>query len=130
MSKQQLEPTCYTGEPASSGHAVGIVHVVHFSFECRSISPILLGIGNAQATPYILAAPHASPALTPALLRAEGLLLELGGKLSHASHLCRELGIPCIGSVPADVIAKSAGKLVELTGSSGTIRILRPRIGE
>ena len=55
--------------------------------------------------------------------RIKGLILEGGGILSHASIVCRELGIPCITDVTEASIKLKDGQIVELNADQGFIKL-------
>jgi pyruvate,water dikinase len=48
---------------------------------------------------YILVSKFTNPELLPLMINAAGIITEIGGKLSHAAILARELGIPCAVAV-------------------------------
>ncbi len=73
----------------------------------------------------ILVTRAASPALTPLLLLAAGMVTEAGGGASHSSLLARELGVPAVVNVDNATRAITDGQVVEVDGTRGTVRLLR-----
>lgn len=72
----------------------------------------------------ILVAPYTDPGWTPLFLPAAGIVVDMGGLLSHGSIIAREYGIPAVVNVgPATHIIRT-GDLVEVDGDSGTVRII------
>jgi pyruvate,water dikinase len=48
----------------------------------------------------ILVAPSTDPGWTPLFLTAAGLVMEMGGSMSHGAVVAREYGIPAVVGVP------------------------------
>lgn len=72
----------------------------------------------------ILVAPFTDPGWTPYFLPAAGIVMDMGGMLSHGSIVAREYGIPAVVNVgPATKIVKT-GQMIEVDGTRGTVRIL------
>lgn len=55
---------------------------------------------------------------------ASAILVERGSLLSHSAIVSREMGIPCIVSVPNLLKRLKTGDLVEMDGASGIIKII------
>jgi pyruvate,water dikinase len=73
----------------------------------------------------ILVAPFTDPGWTPHFLTAAGIVMDMGGLLSHGSIVAREYGIPTVVNVgPATRIVKT-GQVVQVDGGRGIVRILR-----
>ncbi|MEW6554797.1 MAG: PEP/pyruvate-binding domain-containing protein [Actinomycetota bacterium] len=73
----------------------------------------------------IMVAPFTDPGWTPHFLTAAGIVMDLGGLLSHGSIVAREYGIPTVVNVgPATRIIKT-GQIVQVDGDRGTVRILK-----
>lgn len=64
------------------------------------------------------------PGLTPSFINAAGVVLEIGGVLQHGAIVARELGIPCVSSILGATELLQNGQMIEVNGSSGTIRLL------
>ncbi len=75
---------------------------------------------KAGKGPYILVLESFSPRHALMALRAKGIIVERGGKLSHGAIYARELGIPCVRLERAREIIKEGtwvridGEIVEL----------------
>ncbi|MBM3315307.1 hypothetical protein FJY71_05640, partial [candidate division WOR-3 bacterium] len=73
----------------------------------------------------ILVAPYTDPGWTPYFLPAAGIVVDVGGLLSHGSIVAREYAIPAVVNVgPATRIIRT-GQLVEVDGNRGRVRILK-----
>ncbi len=72
----------------------------------------------------ILVTHAASPQLTPLMLMAGALVVEVGGGASHSSLVARELGLPAIVDAPQAIQVLTDGMLVEVDGARGVLRII------
>jgi len=72
----------------------------------------------------ILVARATDPGWTPLFLNANGVVLEVGGLLQHGALVARESCKPCVAGVDNVASLLKDGQLVEIDGTSGTIRIL------
>jgi phosphohistidine swiveling domain-containing protein len=101
-----------SGSPVSPGLVEGQVHVV---FDPR----------QAQLAPgEILVCPGTDPAWTPLFMAAGGLIMEVGGMMTHGSVVAREYGIPAVVGVHQATLRLKDGQRIRLDGSSGRIEIL------
>jgi pyruvate,water dikinase len=72
----------------------------------------------------ILVASHTDPGWTSLIALSKGIIIEHGGVLSHASIVARELQIPAVIGVADAVNFLKDGQLVEIDGSTGTVKII------
>jgi phosphoenolpyruvate synthase/pyruvate phosphate dikinase len=101
-----------TGSPVSPGMAEGIVRVV---FDPH---------GTQLAPGEILVCPGTDPSWTPLFLAASGLVMEVGGMMTHGSVVAREYGIPAVVGVHEATRRLHTGQRVRVNGNSGQIVIL------
>ncbi|MBG01703.1 MAG: phosphoenolpyruvate-utilizing protein [Acidimicrobiaceae bacterium] len=95
------------------GVAEGIARVV-----TDPSDPGSLGTGD------ILIAPLTDPSWTPLFVPAEAVVVNVGGQMSHAVIVSRELGMPCVvAAADATQIIKD-GSHIRVDGSSGVVTIL------
>jgi pyruvate,water dikinase len=70
----------------------------------------------------ILVAPATDPSWTPLFTLASGVVVEVGGMLSHASTIAREYGLPALANVKNATRLLATGDRVRLDASGGRIR--------
>lgn len=108
----RIDGSTLAGTPVSPGVSVGVVRVV--------FDP-----GNAQLTPgEILVCRGTDPAWTPLFLAAAGLVMEVGGLMTHGSVVAREYGIPAVVGVHDATTRLRTGDRVRVDGTNGSITIL------
>lgn len=73
----------------------------------------------------ILVAPATDPGWTPLFARAAGVVVELGGVMSHSATVAREYGLPCVSNVVGAIHRLRDGDLLRVDGTHGTIEILQ-----
>ena len=73
----------------------------------------------------IMVAPLTDPAWTPLFLAVDGVVVNVGGQVSHAVIVSRELGIPCVVSVEDATERIKDGTVIEVDGTKGEVTILR-----
>jgi rifampicin phosphotransferase len=101
------------GSAVSPGVAEGAVRVV-------------LDPRGAELAPgEILVCPGTDPAWTPLFLAAAGLVMEVGGMMTHGSVVAREYGIPAVVGVSRATTRFSTGMRVRVDGNSGSVTILK-----
>jgi phosphohistidine swiveling domain-containing protein len=104
------------GSPVSPGLVEGVVHVV---FDPR----------GAQLAPgEILVCPGTDPAWTPLFLIAGGLVMEVGGMMTHGAVVAREYGIPAVAGLHEATRRLQNGQRVRVDGSSGRVRVLKDMV--
>ncbi|MFA4834172.1 MAG: PEP-utilizing enzyme [Patescibacteria group bacterium] len=73
----------------------------------------------------ILVAPMTSPDFVPLMRKAAAIITDVGGLMSHAAIISRELNIPCIvGTKIATQVLKD-GDLVEVDAERGVVRLIK-----
>jgi pyruvate,water dikinase len=72
----------------------------------------------------ILVCPGTDPSWTPLFLTAAGLVMEVGGMMTHGAVVAREYGIPAIVGVDRATTRLKTGQRVRVNGSSGQIILL------
>ena len=73
----------------------------------------------------ILVTRSTDPAWTPLFMKASGLVMELGGMLSHGAVVAREYGLPAVVNVSGAVQMLKDGDQVTIDGSTGVVWVLR-----
>jgi rifampicin phosphotransferase len=83
---------------------------------------VILDPTGARLEPgEILVAPSTDPGWTPLFLTAGGLVMEMGGAMSHGAVVAREYGIPAVVGVPDATGRIATGERITVDGSAGTI---------
>ncbi|MCC6457579.1 MAG: phosphoenolpyruvate synthase [Caldilineaceae bacterium] len=72
----------------------------------------------------ILIAPFTDPGWTPLFINAAGLVMEVGGLMTHGSVVAREYGIPAVVSVIDATKKIHTGQQIRVNGSAGYVEIL------
>ncbi|KAK8798692.1 hypothetical protein WA158_007776 [Blastocystis sp. Blastoise] len=73
----------------------------------------------------ILVAPATDPAWTPLFVPASGVVIAIGGPLTHGSIVAREMGIPCVVNVNNLMEKVKNGMRIRIDGGKGTVEILK-----
>jgi pyruvate,water dikinase len=72
----------------------------------------------------ILVLPSTDPTWLPLLRLAAGLIVEMGGLLSHGSVIAREYGLPAVANIPDATRRYRNGDMVLVDGSTGVVQVL------
>ena len=72
----------------------------------------------------ILVARTTDPSWVSVFLAARGLVIDVGGALSHAAIIARELGVPCVIGTSNGTKLIPDGASIELDGDTGVVRLL------
>ena len=72
----------------------------------------------------ILVAPYTDPSWAAIMFTAAGLVVDIGGELSHAAVVARELGIPCVMSTGDGTRRLRDGDLCRIDGAAGTVEVI------
>jgi rifampicin phosphotransferase len=72
----------------------------------------------------IIVAPASNPSWVPVFTIAGGLVTNTGGVLSHAAVVAREFGLPAVVGATEATSKIADGRLVEIDGTAGTVRLL------
>ena len=111
VSASAADGSALRGSPASPGLSTGPARVIR--------SPL-----GARLEPgEILVAPSTDPGWTPLFLTAGGLVMEMGGMMSHGAVVAREYGIPAVVGVPDATERIATGQRITVDGSAGVVTI-------
>lgn len=100
------------GTAASAGVVEGIARVV--TDPAREV----------LHTGEILVAPFTDPGWTPLFLNASGLVMEVGGLMTHGSVIAREYGIPAVVGVSGALSRLKTGQRLRVHGTEGYVEVL------
>jgi pyruvate,water dikinase len=111
-NRENLPEGALAGMPASSGVIEGIARVI--------TDPAQASINKGE----ILVAPFTDPGWTPLFINAAGLVMEVGGLLTHGTVVAREYGIPAVAGI-TDVTRKiKTGQKIRVDGNSGYVLVV------
>lgn len=99
------------GSPVSPGVVEGTVRVV--------LDPQQANLAPGE----ILVCPGTDPAWTPLFLAAGGLVMEVGGLMTHGAIVAREYGIPAVVGVHQATTRLQTGQRIQVDGSTGQIQL-------
>jgi pyruvate,water dikinase len=99
------------GTAASPGQVSGAARVV--------LSPHGVHLEPGE----ILVTPSTDPGWTPLFLTAGGLVMEMGGMMSHGAVVAREYGIPAVVGVARATELIATGQRVSVNGSAGVVSL-------
>jgi rifampicin phosphotransferase len=113
------EPTAETPEATADGALRGTpASPGAVTAEAR----VILDPSDARLEPgEILVAPSTDPGWTPLFLTAGGLVMEMGGAMSHGAVVAREYGIPAVVGVPDATERIATGQRITVDGSNGLV---------
>jgi phosphohistidine swiveling domain-containing protein len=100
------------GTPASAGRVTATARVI--------LDPHAAQLAHGE----ILVAPSTDPGWTPLFLTAGGLVMELGGTMSHGAIVAREYGIPAVVGVAGATERIHTGQSVSVDGTTGTVTLV------
>ena len=72
----------------------------------------------------IMVAPITDPAWTPLFMAVDGVVVNVGGQISHAIIVSRELGLPCVVSVTDATTRIPDGAKIRVNGTTGEVTIV------
>jgi phosphohistidine swiveling domain-containing protein len=101
------------GKPGSAGNVEGLVQRIDRPEE-----------GDQLQAGEILVARTTNVGWTPLFPRAAAVITDIGGSLSHAAIVARELGIPAVVGCGDATIRLNNGDRVRVDGGSGIVEIL------
>ncbi len=99
------------GQSGAAGKARGIVRIV----PVEAIGDCEFHDGD------ILVCAMTTPDYVPLMKKASAIVTDLGGMLSHAAIIARELGKPCVVATKNATQVLKEGEMVEVDADSGTI---------
>ena len=121
----RFDPECFV--PAAVDYGRTVFHGLGVSAGKASgrARVILRSDAHERLLPgEILVAPFTDPGWTPYFVAAAGIVMDLGGLLSHGSIVAREYGIPAVVNVgPATQIIRT-GQWLEVDADQGVVTVV------
>jgi len=100
------------GSPVSPGVIEGKVRVV--------LDPLNAGLQHGE----IMVCRGTDPAWTPLFMTAGGLIMEVGGMMTHGAIVAREYGIPAVVGLDQATSVLHTGQHIQLNGTSGDVLLI------
>lgn len=110
--RDNLPEGALPGMPVSSGVIEGIARVI--------TDPSKTSINKGE----ILVAPFTDPGWTPLFINAAGLVMEVGGLLTHGTVVAREYGIPAVVGITEATKKIKTGQKIRVDGNAGFVLII------
>ena len=101
------------GIPGSIGCVEGYVKV------CRTLE-----VNLPEEENLIIVVPYTDAGWAPLLLKAKGIIAEVGGQLSHGAIIAREYGIPAVMNISRATTRLKDGQKVKVDGYRGIVELL------
>lgn len=109
-------PTTTTDALTGIGVSAGIV---------EGRARVLMEPDFAKVEPdEILVAPTTDPSWSSIMFISSGLVVDIGGAMSHAAVVARELGIPCVVNCLNATQVLRSGDRIRINGAIGTVEII------
>lgn len=112
VDREDVPKGTLVGTGVSGGVVEGVARVIH--------DPTEETIESGE----ILIAPSSDPGWTPLFLNAAGMVVEVGGRMSHGALVAREYGIPAVVSVPEATNKIKTGQRIRIDGTQGIVAIV------
>jgi pyruvate,water dikinase len=78
----------------------------------------------------VLVTPTTDPSWASIMFVSAALVVDIGGTLSHAAVVARELGIPCVVNTRNGSRVLRTGDRVRVDGAAGTVEVLERAEGQ
>jgi phosphohistidine swiveling domain-containing protein len=125
MRESEL-PALIAGGPKATGSTVNGDALTGLCVSPGSVEGVVVVMRDpaefsAMTRGAILVAPATDPSWTPLFTLASGVIVEVGGMLSHASTIAREYGLPALANVKDATRILKTGDRVRLDASAGRV---------
>ncbi len=111
-NRENLPEGAIAGMPVSSGVIEGIARVI--------TDPSKASLNKGE----ILVASFTDPGWTPLFINAAGLVMEVGGLLTHGTVVAREYGIPAVVGITNATKTIKTGQKIRVNGDSGYVLVV------
>jgi phosphohistidine swiveling domain-containing protein len=126
-------PSHWQGAPETEGGAAPTRLSAGESLNGLGVSPgVAEGVARVVTDPAmaefasgdVLIAHTTDPSWASVMFLADALVVDIGGHLSHAAVVAREMGIPCVVDIEHASSVLRTGDRVRVDGRSGTVEIV------
>lgn len=116
-----------TGALAQDGETITGVSITNGVVEGFARVAATLDVAEDLESDEILVCEVTDPSWCALFPLVAGMVVDIGGPLSHAAIVAREMGIPCIVNTKDAVARLSTGMRVRLDATNGTVTVLDAR---
>jgi len=116
-----------TRAPAQDGETITGVSITNGVVEGTARVAATLDVAEDLEEDEILVCEVTDPSWCALFPLVAGMVVDIGGPLSHAAIVAREMGIPCIVNTKDAVARLSTGMRVRLDATNGTVTVLDAR---
>jgi phosphohistidine swiveling domain-containing protein len=125
-------PTRWQGDPipvpvsADDGSAAATINGVGVSpGVVEGLARVITDPGASEVEPgEILVTPATDPSWSSIMFISAALVVDIGGALSHAAIVARELAVPCVVNTKTGSRAIRTGDRLRVDGTTGTVTVL------
>ena len=111
-AQQSEDATTLQGVGVSPGVVEGTARIVHDPAE-TDMEPGEILVGHTT-----------DPSWASVMFLASALVVDIGGQLSHAAVVARELGVPCVMNTGSGTRTLRDGDQIRVDGGAGTVEII------
>ncbi|GII75162.1 putative phosphoenolpyruvate synthase [Sphaerisporangium rufum] len=88
---------------------------------------VLAGMAGAEVEEGdILVTPFTDPSWSPLFVSVKGVVMEVGGVMTHGAVIAREYGLPAVAGVQGATARIPDGALIRVNGTEGYVEVLSP----
>jgi phosphohistidine swiveling domain-containing protein len=125
-------PESWTGQPTPLPIEEGVAATAGDEITGLAVSPgvvegrarVVTDPGEPLEEGEILVCETTDPSWTSLFLVAGGLVIDIGGALSHGAIVARELGVPCVINTKTGTTRLRTGDLLRVDGNAGVVSVL------
>ena len=124
-------PRCWTGPPEAQPVATvegvdSLTGVAASPGMAEGRARVVIDPADTEMEPGdVLVAHTTDPSWASLMFLASALVVDIGGLLSHAAVVARELGIPCVMNTGVGTQVIKTGDLCRVDGSAGAVKVVR-----
>jgi phosphohistidine swiveling domain-containing protein len=117
-----IEPAAASSLRVSAVQGIGVSGGIR-----EGIARVVTDPSFADVEPdEILVAPTTDPSWASIMFLSAALVVDMGGPISHAAVVARELGLPCVVNTRSGTREIRTGDRLRVNGDTGTVEILQP----
>ncbi len=125
-------PDGWTGQPDPIPIEAGVAARAGEEITGLAVSPgvvegrarVVIDPGDPLEEGEILVCETTDPAWASLMLVAGGLVIDIGGALSHGAIVARELGVPCVINTRVGTARLRTGDVLRVDGNAGVVSVL------